>query len=129
MDGENHYHPDCLQLKKDIDMIIEIWQSKINHNVIKQELIRVIEGIVFGKKIESGIILFGIKYYLKNDIPLHYPQGLYYVVQNQTMLNAFNEEKFSEFSKPQIKISLKEDPLEGGYLYKPFKTKELGDIF
>lgn len=85
------YHKDCYQAISDIREVIDIFATKINPNVVFSELRKVINTIVYDRKIDSGMLLYGVKYYLKNNIPLNYPQGLYYVVQNKEVQDRYKK--------------------------------------
>lgn len=86
------YHKDCYQAISNIKEVMDIFATKINRNVVFSELRKVINNIVFQRGIDSGMLLFGIKYYINHHIPLNYPQGLYYVVQNKDVQNGYKKE-------------------------------------
>ncbi len=85
------YHRDCYQAISDIREVIDLFVKEINPNVVFSELRRVINNIVYTKHISSGMLLYGLKYYIDRRIPLNYPQGLYYVVQNKEVQNNYNK--------------------------------------
>lgn len=87
------YHPDCYQTQEEIKEIIDIFVKQINPNVVFSQLRHVINVIVYDRGIGSELLLFGIKYYIKNKISLNYPQGLYYVVQNKKMIESYKRSK------------------------------------
>lgn len=129
MDGGNSYHPDCYIFNKNLHKIQEIWKSKIDSKYSSTELVRVVKSLVLNKKIDSEMILYGVRYYVNNKIPLRYPQGLNYVVTNREVIDGFNRLKESRVAKLKIKITLDDDPLEASYTYTPIKEKGIGDIF
>ena len=129
MDGGNSYHPDCYKFNKNLHKIQEIWKSKIDSKYSSTELVRVVKSLVLNKKIDSEMVLYGVRYYVNNKIPLRYPQGLNYVVTNREVIDGFNRLKESRVTKLKIKITLEDDPLEPSYTYTPIKEKGIGDIF
>lgn len=121
--GSTYYHEDCLRTKEDIKQIIALFQQKVNANPVYSQLQSVINNIVFTKGLGSGLLLFGLKYYIDNKIPLNYPQGLYYVVQNKEMINAFHKNTVKNMGKIDIK---NED--NNVFAHVPTKVKGFEDI-
>lgn len=125
--GNSYYHKDCYDTKNDIAEIVDLFTKNINTNVVYSVLVRVINNIIFNKKNESKFLLFGLKYYIANKIPLNYPQGLYYVIQNKDVLNTYKK----YLAKQQIKndkVIIKEENNEVDFNFKPTKSKGFGDI-
>jgi len=121
--GSTYYHEDCLRTKEDIKQIVTLFQQKINANPVYSQLQSVINNIVFIKGLGSELLLFGLKYYIENKIPLNYPQGLYYVVQNKEMINAYHKKKVIMLGKVDIK---NED--NSAFIHVPAKVKGFEDI-
>jgi hypothetical protein len=125
--GNNYYHKECNEIKENIRLIVDLFTKHINSNVIYSVLMRVINEIVFTKKIDSKFLLFGLKYYIQNKIPLNYPQGLYYVIQNKDVKNTYDK----HLTKQQIKenkVTLTDEKDEIQFDFKSTKTKGFGDI-
>jgi len=124
-DGGKHYHPDCYQTSIQTREVFRLFQEHINPNPVYAQLWKVIYSIVFDKGIGSDMLLFGLKYYIEKKIPLNYPQGLYYVMQNRDMQNAYYKWKAK---KTEVKVEITEDAgVE--FVHKPVKKKGLEDIF
>lgn len=94
-----YYHKECYEDIKNIDEIIRLFKEYVNPNVVYTVLRKVVNTIVYDKKIESEFLLFGLKYYIKNKIPLNYPQGLYYVIQNKNVSKCFEEKKVAKIKR------------------------------
>lgn len=125
--GNSYYHKECNEIKEDIKSIVDLFTKHINSNVVYNVLLKVINEIIFTKKIDSKFLLFGLKYYIQNKIPLNYPQGLYYVIQNKDVKNTYNK----YLAKQQIKENktvLTNESSETEFNFKPTKTKGFGDI-
>lgn len=90
------YHKDCYQAILNIRETINLFSTKINPNVVFSVLRRVINNIVYDKKVDSGMLLYGVKYYIDHKLPLHYPQGLYYVVQNEEVQKKYHQEQIAK---------------------------------
>lgn len=124
--GNNYYHKECNEIKENIRLVVDLFTKHINSNVIYSVLMRVINEIVFTKKIDSKFLLFGLKYYIQNKIPLNYPQGLYYVIQNKDVKNTYNKYLVRQQIKENKVIVIENK--ETDFDFKPAKTKGFGDI-
>lgn len=98
------YHKDCYQTQEEIKEIIDLFSKKINPNVVFSQLRHVINIIVYDKGIGSELLLFGLKYYIQNNIKLNYPMGLYYVVQNKSVIDAFHDYKAKRITNKKVDI-------------------------
>lgn len=97
--GNAYYHPNCYEVKDNIRQITAMFTENVNSNVVHSQLAKIINDIVFAKGIASELLLFGLNYYISNKIRLNYPAGLYYVVQNKEMLNAYKLSKQKKIEK------------------------------
>ena len=122
--GNSYYHSDCFRTKEDIKQIIDLFKTYINPNPIYAQLQSVINNIIFVKKVKSDFLLFGLRYYIEHKIPLNYPQGLYYVIQNKNVANAYNKTKTKEIKK-SVEIT---EQTETQFKFVPTKNKGFADI-
>lgn len=105
-DGNSYYHPDCYKAKQDALEIIDIWSKKVNPLCNFAQLRRAINDIIYNKKVDSGMLLYGLKMYVDKKIPLHYPGGLYYIIQNHEVQRSWIKLQFLSTPKER------EDDLE-----------------
>ena len=122
--GNSYYHSDCFKTKEDIKEIVNLFKAHINANPVYAQLQSVINNIIFVKKIQSDFLLFGLRYYIEHKIPLNYPQGLYYVIQNKDVTNAYNKTKAKEIKK-SVEIT---EQTETEFKFVPTKNKGFSDI-
>ena len=122
--GNFYYHSDCFKIKEDIKQIIDLFKNHINPNPIYSQLQSVIKNIVFTKGLGSDFLLFGLKYYIQHKIPLNYPQGLYYVIQNKSVIDAYNKEKAKKI-RENVEIT---DETESCFTHIPVKNNGFADI-
>lgn len=130
-DGNRYFHKDCYKTKKDIDTVVNLFKEKVNPNVVFSVLRGVVNNIVFKKGVESGLLLFGLNYYISNKINLNYPQGLYYVIQNRNVIKGYTEKKNREYliqQKKKAKNMENNEEIESSFTYKPSKQKSFADI-
>ena len=122
--GNSYYHSDCFKTKEDIKEIVNLFKAHINANPVYAQLQSVINNIIFVKKVQSDFLLFGLRYYIEHKIPLNYPQGLYYVIQNKDVTNAYNKTKAKEIKK-SVEIT---EQTENEFKFVPTKNKGFSDI-
>ena len=122
--GNSYYHSDCFKTKEDIKEIVNLFKAHINANPVYAQLQSVINNIIFVKKVQSDFLLFGLRYYIEHKIPLNYPQGLYYVIQNKDVTNAYNKTKAKEIKK-SVEIT---EQTEAEFKFVPTKNKGFSDI-
>lgn len=125
--GNQYFHKDCLQTKNEIKEIIDLFVKHINPNPVYSQLQATIKNIVFTQGLGSQFLLFGLKYYISNKIPLNYPQGLYYVIQNKDVKAEFEKYKAKEIKKAQIKAVVTQET-EKEFEFKPTKQRGFADI-
>ena len=126
--GRN-YHKSCYQTKNDILEIRDLFAENINKNVVFSSLMSVINNIIFRRGVTSDYLKFALNYYIQNKIPLNYPQGLYYVVQNKDVKTAYEKSKAESIKKkmlPKVDVGL---DIDKTYERKTRTKKTIGDIF
>ena len=69
-EGNRYYHKDCYKTKEDINKIVELFSEHVNPNVVFAVLRKVINNIVFTRGVDSGLLLFGLNYYISNKITM-----------------------------------------------------------
>ena len=125
--GNAYYHEDCLRDKENRKNIVDLFIKYINPNPVYAQLNAVIRTIVDQKGVSSDFLLFGLRYYIEHKIPLNYPQGLHYVVQNKQVIAEYNKVKEKEL-KAKTNFVMPEVNNEVEFNYKPTKTKGFADI-
>ena len=122
--GTMYYHADCLKTKEEIKQIIDLFKTHINPNPVYAQLHSTIKNIVFTKNLGSEFLLFGLQYYINHKIPLHYPQGLHYVVQNKDVIDAYNKAKLKNVKKTTDIIESNDTV----FTHVPTKNRGFADI-
>ena len=119
--GKKTYHEDCWMVQDQITKVCDLFYRKVNSNVVFSNLRKVVNEIVYGRGISPDVLYFGINYYIDNHIPLNYPAGLFYVIQNKKMIAAYNKAKVQ---KLDYKFEV-ENNKTNEYQYNP-KTNNSG---
>ena len=125
--GSGYFHEDCARTQDQIKEIVDLFVKHINPNPVFTQLQSVIKNIVFSRGLGSDYLLFGLKYYIEHNIPLNYPQGLYYVVQNKNVAAAYKQAQIKK-EKQEYKIEIKEEGKSTQFTYNPVQQKSLADI-
>ena len=122
--GNMYYHADCFKTKEEIKQVIDLFTKHINPNPVYGQLQGTIKNIVFTKNLGSELLLFGLQYYINHKLPLHYPQGLHYVVQNKDVIDAYNKFKLKDVKKT-TEITESNDM---AFVHVPVKNRGFADI-
>lgn len=125
--GNAYYHADCLKDKENRKEIIDLFVNHINPNVVYAQLQAVVRTIVDDRGNTSDLLLFGLKYYIEHKIPLNYPQGLYYVIQNKEVIAEYKKIKAKEIMVKENFVT-PESSNEVEFSYKPTKQRGFSDI-
>ena len=125
--GNMYYHKDCYKEKENKKIIVDLFVKCINPHPVYNQLHSVINNIINQKGVSSDFLLFGLKYYIEHKIPLNYPQGLYYVIQNKQVIKAYNDKKNKKEILNLNSFVVQEDN-EVEFNYKPTKVKGFADI-
>ena len=123
--SNKYYHADCAKNKKNIEIAIEMFEKYINPNPVYVQLRAVINNILFVKNVDSDFLIFALQYYIDKKIPLRYPQGLYYVVQNQEAKEAFDKKSLETYKNIKVELN---DVKEVEFTHRPAKQKGFADI-
>lgn len=123
--GAAYYHEDCAKNKKNIELTIKLFETYINTNPVYSQLRAVINNILFTKNVDSDFLVFALQYYIDHKIPLRYPQGLYYVIQNADAKQAFDKKASEKFKNVKIDLSATK---ENEFTHKTIKQKSFADI-
>lgn len=124
--NNKRFHSQCYSVREDINQIKILFHDHINENVVWTQLINVINTIIFERGCTAGFLLFGLKYYIEHKIPLNYPAGLYYVVQNKDVKREWDRLKANEIKKQMIQNTTVDNGQQ--FTYRPIKTKGIGDL-
>lgn len=119
--GKRRWHKDCYELKGIIEEIEENYVQHISKSVPISYLIKIINDIIFGKKLENAkvekwesnleagrYLNFCLKYAIENGIKLTHPPGLYYLIDNARVKKAYQKEQELKIQK-EMKESMKAD--------------------
>lgn len=122
-----YFHEDCARTQDQIKEIVDLFVKHINPNPVFTQLQSVIKNIVFKRGVGSDYLLFGLKYYIEHNIPLNYPQGLYYVIQNKNVATAYKQAQMKK-EKQEHKIEIKQEGETTHFSYVPVREKSILDI-
>ena len=116
------WHKDCYELQGLIAEIEDMYIQHISKAVPITYLKKIINDIVFGKKLEKPDIekwksnleagrylCFCLKYAIENKFPLTHPPGLYYLIDNARIKKAYQKEESLRVQKEMVNAMKSED--------------------
>ena len=124
--GKRYFHEDCAEIYNNIEEIKRLYYEKISNTVVMSQLIRVINHIVFTKKVDSNYFLFAVKYAISSKRKINYPQGLYYVREDYIIKNAWKKKQVQ--SSGQYVFEAKQEE-ETKFTAKTVKEKGIENLF
>jgi hypothetical protein len=90
--NNRYFHPECFKQMQEKSEIRKLYLEKINPAEVCKVLNSTINNIVHVKKVNSEYLLFALKYAIKNNIQIHAPMGLHYIINNYKIKKAYEEE-------------------------------------
>ena len=98
-DGKSYYHPDCLKEKNNKNQIIDIFYKYINKAEVGAQLRKTVDNIVDTKKSTSEFLLYALCYVIHHKMSLNHPAGLYYIINNDEIKQAYKHYQDSQVQK------------------------------
>lgn len=132
-DGKK-YHDDCFRASQDYDTIRDLWSKHFKKEKdTYAKLAMTYKRLLLEKGHDSDFILFCVRYGITNKI-LHYPLGLFYLVEDSKIKAAYVKKQCNERAREIRKLQeelgrekmINEESVE--FEYKP-KNKNFLDIF
>ena len=121
--GNKCYHKDCYQEKENANAIARAFSSYVKESYAPSHIRKTINTIIVDQHVNSSYLLFALRYYISNHMPLHSPTGLFYVVKNKNVLRAW---KCRSYEVPTVDITKIDDVAQ--IRYKPKSPKQFQDI-
>ncbi len=97
--GNRYYHKECLQEINNKEEIRRLFLENINQQEVVTSLNGVIKNLVDNKGISSEFLLFALRYVIKNKLQLNHAPGLFYIVNNEKIKQAYQKEKAELIAK------------------------------
>ena len=108
-------------------MVAKLFSEEVDPDVIWSQLRKVINNIIYERNVNSDYVLFALRRYLRLGKPLHYPQGLYYVIRDKDALKEWTELQNNKI-KSEVKVDIENLPEVKQLNYKVPKPKGFKDI-
>jgi len=96
--SKRYYHKDCWKIKQDIILIQNIWREKVSKSVVNTALNRVLNKLIFENDCDPEFIIFALEDAIKRKA-INYPAGLYYLVDDKRLIQAWNKKVATEKMK------------------------------
>lgn len=104
--GNRYWHKDCYETSELVIQIKDMYIENINSSEVVSFLMKVINDIVYGKKLENKNIEkaksnleaakyleFAVDYAIRHNIPITHVPGLYYLINNNKVREAYKKER------------------------------------
>lgn len=91
--GNRYYHKECNEIKTNIEKIRDLYFYNVSKTVVMSQLIKVINTIVFDKKVDSNYFLFALNYAIANKITIKSPYTLHYIIDNSHIKKQWTEKQ------------------------------------
>jgi len=129
-----HWHKDCYEIDENIKEVAEIYYNHISSTVVMGFLKKVINEIVFKRLLNDKVakndsdleasryLLFAMNYALEKNIRLNSPAGLYYLIDNAKVKEAWARKKAKEIEK-EASRELEEDDFDFDAVRTEYKPK------
>lgn len=106
-----YYHKECLKEQQEKIEIRKLFFENINTLEVPAKLNNAINNIIHKKNVSSEYLLYALKYVIENKSPLNYAGGLYYIIGNKDIQNAYNKEK-AKVIADEVKMEIKDTKVE-----------------
>lgn len=122
-----YYHADCKHEKDTRAEIIDYWYKHIDKDVIFNQLVRIIDRLIYKESIDCDYLLWALK---KKAKFLNHPPGLVYVAKDKQLRKEWDfEQKLRAFNETKTTIPTKQND-EPSFTYNESDgKKKFGDIF
>lgn len=132
--GKYHYHYDCAEYKQKIAEARDLYYNNISNTVVMSTLLRTINNIVFGKKVDPSYLVFAIRHAISCGIEIKSPYSLHYLIDNKRIKQLWDKQQKKENEKKLSSGVMQYMPTERkettfSVSSKTNKPKGFGDIF
>ena len=126
IENGRYYHIDCKHEKDTRAEIIDYWYKYIDKDVIFNQLVRIIDRLIYKESVDCDYLLWALK---KKANVLNHPPGLVYVAKDKQLKKEWDyKQKLKTFreNKPVIEVTNNEP----SFTYNDSNgKKKFGDIF
>lgn len=91
--NKRYYHADCVRKMETIKLIREFYLNNVSNTVVMSYLNKVINEIVFTKKVDPEYLYFALRYAVSKNQRIKAPAGLYYIIDNSRIKEAYTKEQ------------------------------------
>ena len=121
--GNCYYHKDCYEEVKAIAECIDLYDKHFDTDPIWAQVRRTMNEILYKRGYDPLYLLFAMKYAVAHNQKINHPAGLFYLVKDQKIKQAWEVEKQRKHVK-NVVVDNKETDFE----YVQEKKKGFADI-
>lgn len=123
-EGKSYYHKQCYEEKNDKKAIEEYYIVNFPSCIISV-LRKVINQLIYDKKLDTKFILYMLKYIKKNDKPINNPFGLLNYCTNTQIIEEYKKKKILEKYKKIGKLKSDDDSVKFTYKISDKKDTDI----
>lgn len=90
--GNRRYHKECSEIRDKICQITDLYIDYIDKKVLMQELLGVLNRIIFTNGIGLDYMIFAVQHIVDMKIKLKSPYALYYVAKNKRIITLWEKQ-------------------------------------
>lgn len=125
-DGAKYYHKDCIRERNDANLIRRLWSTRISRTVSYGLLNKVIYQIIDETGVSSDYILFALQRIIAKNLPLRYPFGLKYYMDDKDIKEAYKNRKQNREQRTKKREEIRKEQEQ--FKYNPIVEKGFSDI-
>ena len=140
--NQRYWHRDCYEISQIIQTLVDDYMNTISSTVVVSLLRKIINNIVFGKKLHNDKIPknesdlnaalyleFAFQFAINHNIPITHPQGLYYLIDDRNVKEAWKKKKEAEIQREAAKNVDVSESNQTSFTINQKKEVGFGDIF
>lgn len=123
-----YYHAECAKDCLNIREIKKEYFDNISNTVVQGVLGKVINTIIFDKKVDSDYFLFSIKYAIKNKKKVSSPFGLHYLIDDRKIKDEWSRLNATKIKNDMMKTEFVSDEDEVSFSNNSTELNGFGNI-
>lgn len=87
--GNRHFHTECMEESNTVKEIRKYYCENISDTVVLSFLNKVINAIVYDKKVSADFLFFALRYAVTHHVRVNSPAGLHYLIDNRKIKDEY----------------------------------------
>ena len=126
--SKRYYHTECANDCLNIREIKQLYFDNISTTVVQGLLGKVINTIIFDKKVDSAYFVFAMKYAIKFKKKVSSPFGLHYLIDDRKIKDEWNKLKANKLKREMGKTEFVLEEEDVSFDITPIANNGFGNI-